>query len=658
MESTDETNGVIAVSIANGVEMKLDTKENENGYPEHDSHSFPDEFGAKHFMDNSRPTTKRVKKGIYISYSPDAGFEERAFVSDMVRQLKENNMADDIWFDKDENCIDSPIWFSQRMEAAERCQAAILILSDQYFTCPVSVYEARTLMERNLSQLKSVQTYSVLYSKLTETEISKHYASLLENPVDLSTAVNARLSMAEKTSVVLGSIMETLEKFAVINTPLKAVDDVEARFDGKYKSKKICRWDTSNLQEWLHDLGIKEFYRQSFAERMIDGFLLISMGDDDMVNHLAIDSRIVRKKIMQNILAALDREQKLADNWHLRARTVRAKANAVYLIYDPADVRLAQTFKVDLNKKNLQVIHHQKLGQSKEEFLHLNGPFMASCNYVLLVLTEHATSSPFVFHEMLFADWLGKKIIVALFKNDWLNLRPSMKAVIGECLAVDFERNLYSDGMDVLEHHLKPLRALPGVVLEQSYLNKMAEGLRPLAQLAATNAESAMLLRRSNRSGSQIFISYQWDMQSKVDDIAKMLETHGFQCWADNGAQMRGHSSLSTRSSTSPALHESNSSLQSTILRNMKSASLVFCCVTPKYIQSDNCLNDLKLAEALDKPVIALLLRFCSWPPEGAPPSVKKILSKCVDVVEMYNDKLYRKNQFRILERVKRLLTL
>ena len=79
----------------------------------------------------------------------------------------------------------------------------------------------------------------------------------------------------------------------------------------------------------------------------------------------------------------------------------------------------------------LKVIHHQKLGQSKEEFLHLNGPYMATCNYVLLVLTEHATNSPFVFHEMLFADWLGKKIIVALFKNDWLNLRPSMKAVIG-----------------------------------------------------------------------------------------------------------------------------------------------------------------------------------------------------------------------------------
>lgn len=60
-------------------------------------------------------------------------------------------------------------------------------------------------------------------------------------------------------------------------------------------------------------------------------------------------------------------------------------------------------------------------------------------------------------------------------------------AAVGECLAVDFERNLYSEGMDVLEHHLKPLKSLPGVVLEQSYLNKMAEGLRPLAHIAATN---------------------------------------------------------------------------------------------------------------------------------------------------------------------------
>jgi len=42
----------------------------------------------------------------------------------------------------------------------------------------------------------------------------------------------------------------------------------------------------SNLQEWLFNLSIKEFYRQSLAEKMIDGFLLMSVTDNDMVTSL------------------------------------------------------------------------------------------------------------------------------------------------------------------------------------------------------------------------------------------------------------------------------------------------------------------------------------------------------------------------------------
>lgn len=68
-----------------------------------------------------------------------------------------------------------------------------------------------------------------------------------------------------------------------------------------------------------------------------------------------IDSRVVRKKVIQQVVSLLDREHRLPDNWHLRARTVRSKPNTVYLIYDPADVRLAQSFKQDLIKKGLLV---------------------------------------------------------------------------------------------------------------------------------------------------------------------------------------------------------------------------------------------------------------------------------------------------------------
>lgn len=80
------------------------------------------------------------------------------------------------------------------------------------------------------------------------------------------------------------------------------------------------------------------------------------------------------------------------------------------------------------------MIHHDsvKLGKSKEEFLQINGPQVAMATQVIVLLTEAATGSPFVFHEVLFADWLGKKLVTAMFKNTWTNLRSSLKAVLGK----------------------------------------------------------------------------------------------------------------------------------------------------------------------------------------------------------------------------------
>ncbi|XP_041357915.1 uncharacterized protein LOC121374871 isoform X2 [Gigantopelta aegis] len=431
---------------------------------------------------------KKMKKGIFVSYSPDAGFLERKFVVETTRQLKENNLAEDIWFDKDEKNTDSPCWFSFRMEAVERCRAAILFLSESYFSCPVSVYEGKALIERQKTDPNSVKLFPIHFSTIDMTDIPKQFNTLIKQSVNLTGPSQIKLSLAEKTSIVIGEIMEDLEKFATMNAPPTMANAPDMEFTGEYKNKKICQWNVNDLQEWLFKLGIKEFYRQSLAENMVDGFLLMSLTDNDMVNYLGIDSRAVRKKIMQQILHTLDKEHKQSDNWHLRARGHRAKPDIVYLIYDPADVRLSQNLKADLKKKGLQVIHHdaQKLGRSKEEFLQINGPQVASATHVIVIFTEAAAVSPFVFHEVLFADWLGKKLVTAMFKNIWTSLRVSLKAVLGDCPAIDFETKMYTESLDVLEHHIKPLRRVPGVVLEQAYLNKMADGLKPLELLATT----------------------------------------------------------------------------------------------------------------------------------------------------------------------------
>ena len=303
---------------------------------------------------STRPRRK-MKKGIFISYSPDAGYVERKFVVETIKQLKENNLAEDLWLDKDEKNTDNPCWFSLRMEAVERCRAAILFLSDSYFTCPVSVYEGKALLERQKIDPSSAKIYLVLFSQSEEMEIPKSYSHLLPDMIDLTKVEHSKKSLAEKTSAVIGSLMVELEKHASIHAAPLPFASPDMENTGEYKKKKICQWSANDLQEWLFKLGIKEFYRQSLAENMVDGFLLMSITDQDMVQHLGIDSRAVRKKIMQQILVTLDKEHKLADNWHLRARTQRARPTTTYLVYDPADVRLAQNLKHDLTRKNIQV---------------------------------------------------------------------------------------------------------------------------------------------------------------------------------------------------------------------------------------------------------------------------------------------------------------
>lgn len=598
---------------------------------------------------------KKMKKGIFVSYSPDAGFLERKFVVETIRQLKENNLAEDIWFDKDEKNTDSPCWFSMRMEAVEKCRAALIFLSDSYFMCPVSVYEGKTLYERKKASPMSVEIFPVLFSSMEKTELPREYSSILKNLVDL-TQQHTKLSLAEKASVVIGAVMESLEKFATINTPPTPITPPETEFSGDYKKKKICQWSPSDLQEWIFKLGVKEFYQQSLAENMVDGFLLMSLTDQDMINHLGIDSRVVRKKIMQQILQTLDKEHRSVDNWHLRSRAQRSKPDVIYLIYDPTDVRLAQNVKADLKKKNLQVIHHDslKLGKSKEEFLQINGPHMATATHVIVILTDAATLSPFVFHEVLFADWLGKRIVTAMFKNVWPGLRPSLKAILGDCPAIDFETKMYNESLDVLEHHIKPLRRVPGVVLEQSYLNKMSDGLKPLESLALVKNGATPVTKEDG--DPQVFISYQWDMQGKVEDIKNLLEHNGLQCWADITINHppRGTSSKSSRSSVTHQLDSGLETLQSQIQRNMKAASVVLTCLTPKYLQSDNCKKDLTLAETFHKPIVPVLLRFS--PLESAPDQVRKLLAR-YSYIDLSNDRLYKQNIPIVLEKVKKLVT-
>ena len=127
---------------------------------------------------------------------------------------------------------------------------------------------------------------------------------------------------------------------------------------------------------------------------------------------------------------------------------------------------------------------HEGLGQSKEEFLQLNAPHIAACSHMIVLLSTTAASSLFVYNEVMFADWLRKAFVVVMVTNSWDKLRPAMQAILGDCPAVNFETEPAHESMDILLYHLRPFRNMPAVILEQDFLDRMVEGLKPLRVLA------------------------------------------------------------------------------------------------------------------------------------------------------------------------------
>ena len=172
---------------------------------------------------------------------------------------------------------------------------------------------------------------------------------------------------------------------------------------------------------------------------------------------------------------------------------------------------------------------------------------------------------------------------------------------------------------------------------------------------------------QSNVVEPRVFISYQWDAHNKVQDIKRILEGNGIPCWAESiptmtqqadgrgGSGGSGQRSGSGPTSGSPNATSGHETAQSHIHRNMKSSAIIVSCITPRYLQSENCVKDLILADSLRRPIIPVLLRFVPWPPDCGMSAVKKILARTTQV-DFSNEKLYKQNFHLLLDRVRKHL--
>ena len=113
-----------------------------------------------------------------------------------------------------------------------------------------------------------------------------------------------------------------------------------------YKEKPVLCWDVRDVQDWLASLGIHERYRVSFEESDIDGYLLKSLTDCDILEYLNVESKIARQKILHGLGNISERET----SWDKCCQRRKIMENQVYLVCDPVDMWIAEFIKSDLAK--------------------------------------------------------------------------------------------------------------------------------------------------------------------------------------------------------------------------------------------------------------------------------------------------------------------
>lgn len=197
-----------------------------------------------------------------------------------------------------------------------------------------------------------------------------------------------------------------------------------------------------------------------------------------------------------------------------------------------------------------------------------------------------------------------------------------------------------------------------------------------------------------------MFVTYSWDMQARAELVVSYLESHGIRCSTDAAPTIGGQSRAQSRllgqrggaassiqlspyptsamqltpfspsaagdntpagfhwPAASPFAHSANRHApQPQIAVGMRAAAALVLCVSGKFVQSDRCVHSLLAAQALDKPIVPVLLRLSAWPPDGTPAHLRRLLSQLAPT-DLSTDRLMKCNLPLLVDRLGEALSL
>jgi hypothetical protein len=109
------------------------------------------------------------------------------------------------------------------------------------------------------------------------------------------------LNIEERISIILNELLIKIlpyKKFSSIKNNL-TINEQKIDEEG---FKPLCSWSAKDILSYLTRIGVHESTRDIFAEKKIDGYLLLSCTENELKDYFLMDNHKIRQLLIENVI--------------------------------------------------------------------------------------------------------------------------------------------------------------------------------------------------------------------------------------------------------------------------------------------------------------------------------------------------------------------
>lgn len=195
--------------------------------------------------------------------------------------------------------LQSVTWFADRLEAIDLSLGSLLILSSACQHQRLMTIETKAVLDRKLFS-GTPSTYGLFVILLDESEEFLY----LQSRADFFYAFNRTesiLTIEERISIILNPLLSKLLPYKQFSVMENRSNSIEQKIDeGKFKP--ICSWTSKEIQAYLTRIGVQETSREIFAEKQIDGYLLLACTENELLGYFRMDNQKIRQSLIEHVI--------------------------------------------------------------------------------------------------------------------------------------------------------------------------------------------------------------------------------------------------------------------------------------------------------------------------------------------------------------------